>query len=162
MQSLPHLTSHHHHHHHHIFIFTKYAKKHINRHVKGENSQKAKRGQKRAITQLRKKTTSNLPTKESNTRKKKTYITHPSKPSMKRNQQHIKHTIIQRWRIHRTHSHRNIDKTKQKQNIKTSQAPKIRKRYIIITLSGRKYVILQLLSKCFDIKRKFNFFSMFR
>ena len=68
-------------------------KKHINRHVKGENSQKAKRGQKRAITQLRKKTTSNLPTKESNTRKKKTYITHPSKPSMKRNKQHIKHTI---------------------------------------------------------------------
>ena len=41
-------------------------KKHINKHVKGENSQKAKKGQKRAITQLRKKTTANLLTKESN------------------------------------------------------------------------------------------------
>ena len=93
--------------------------------LRGGNSQKAKRGQKRAITQLRKKTTSNLPTKESNTRKKnKHYITHPSKPSMKRNQQHIKHTIIQRWRIHRTHSHRN--KTKQNKN-KTSKQVKLQK-----------------------------------
>ena len=141
----------------HIFIFTKHAKKHINKHVKGENSQKAKKGQKRAITQLGKKTTANLPTKESNKRKKKLTLPIPSKPSMKRNQQHIKHTIIQCWRTRRTHSHSHRNKTKQKQNIKTSQAPKIKKRYIF-TLLERKYVVLQLLSKCFDIKRQFNFF----
>ena len=131
-------------------------KKHINKHVKGENSQKAKRGQKRAITQLRKKNTSNLPTKESNKRKKKTYITHPLQtlhetkstthqahhyPTLA----HTPHTLTQKQ-----------DKTKQKQN-KTSQAPKIKKRYIF-TLLGRKYVVLQLLSKCFDIKRQFNLF----
>ena len=87
-------------------------------------------------------------------KKKKTLtLPIPSKPSMKRNQQHIKHTIIQRWRTHRTHAHRN----KTKQNIKTSQAPKIKKRYIF-TLLGRKYVVLQLLSKCFDIKKQFNLF----
>ena len=122
-------------------------KKHINKHVKGENSQKAKKGQKRAITQLRKKTTANLPTKESNKRKKnKLTLPIPSKPSMKRNQQQIKHTIIQCWRTRRTHSHSHRNKTKQKQNIKTSQAPKIKKRYIF-TLLERKYVVLQLLSK---------------
>ena len=59
---------------------------------------------------------------------------------------HTPHTLTQKQ-----------DKTKQKQNIKTSQAPKIKKRYIF-TLLGRKYVVLQLLSKCFDIKRQFNFF----
>ena len=42
--------------------------------LRGENSQKAKRGQKRAITQLRKKTTSNLPTKE---KKKNLYYPNP-------------------------------------------------------------------------------------
>ena len=63
-------------------IFTKHAKKHIhvNKHVKGENSQKAKRGQKRAITQLRKKPTLNLPTKESNKRKKKLHYPSPPNP----------------------------------------------------------------------------------
>ena len=134
-------------------------RKHINKHVKGENSQKAKRGQKRAITQLRKKNYIKFTNKKKQHKKeKKLTLPIPSKHSMKRNQQHIKHTIIQRWRIHRTHSHRN--KTKQNKN-KTSkqaiQAPKIKKRYIF-TLLGRKYVVLQLLSKCFDIKRQFNFF----
>ena len=43
---------------------------HINKHVKGENSQKTKRGQERAITHLRRKTTPNLPTKERNTENK--------------------------------------------------------------------------------------------
>ena len=112
----------------HIFIFTKHAKKHINRHVKGENSQKAKRGQKRAITQLRKKTTSNLPTKESNTRKKNK-LTLPSLQTLQETKStthqahhyptlaHSPHTLTQKQ-----------DKTKQKQNIKTSQAPKILKK----------------------------------
>ena len=74
----------------------------INKHVKGENSQKAKRCQKRAITQLRKKNTSNSPTKGSNKREKNKHtLPIPSKPSMKRNQHHIKHTIIQRRLIYR-------------------------------------------------------------
>ena len=121
----------------HIFIFTKHAKKHINKHVKGENSQKAKRGQKRAITQLRKKTTSNLPTKESNTRKKnKLTLPIPSKPSMKRNQQHIKHTIIQRWRIHRTHSHRN--KTKQTKTKHQNKPSSKNKKALHIYIIGKK------------------------
>ena len=51
-------------------------KKHINKHVKGENSQKAKKGQKRAITQFRKKTTANLATKE-----KKINLHYPSPPN---------------------------------------------------------------------------------
>ena len=59
---------------------------------------------------------------------------------------HTPHTLTQKQ-----------DKTKQKQNIKTSQAPKIKKCYIFTSL-GRKYVVLQLLSKCVDIKRQFNFF----
>ena len=50
----------------HISLFSQNMLKiHKHRHVKGENSQKATRGQKRAITQLR-ENTSNLPTKESN------------------------------------------------------------------------------------------------
>ena len=55
---------------------------HNNKHAKGENSQKARRGQKRAITQLR-KNTSDLPTKESNKKKQKLTLPIPSKPSMK-------------------------------------------------------------------------------
>ena len=85
--------------------------------LKGENSQKAKRGQKSAITQLRRKITSNLPTKESNKRKKNNItLPIPSKPSMKRNLQHIKHTIIQRWREHRTHTHTETRQNKTKDN----------------------------------------------
>ena len=56
---------------------------------------------------------------------------------------------------HTLHSYRN--KTKQTKNknktSKTSQAQKIKKRYIF-TLLGRKYVVFQSLSKCFEIKRQ--------
>ena len=52
-------------------------KKHINKHVKGENSQKAKKGQKRAITQLRKKKLQQIYQQKKATKEKKTYITHP-------------------------------------------------------------------------------------
>ena len=70
------------------------------------------------------------------TKEKKLTLPIPSKPSMKRNQQHIKHTIIQRWRTRRTHSHRN--KTNQNKNKTSKQAKlqKIKKRYIF-TLLGR-------------------------
>ena len=102
--------------------------------LRGKIAKKAKRGQKRAITQLRKKTTSNLPTKESNTRKKKTYITHPSKPSMKRNQQHIKHTIISNAGAYTAHTHTETrqNKTKTKhQNKPSSKNKKALHIYII-------------------------------
>ena len=93
--------------------------------LRGKIAKRPKEARKGLSPNLGKKTTSNLPTKESNTRKKnKHYITHPSKPSMKRNQQHIEHTNNQRWRIHRTHSHRN--KTKQNKN-KTSKQAKLQK-----------------------------------
>ena len=93
--------------------------------LRGKIAKRPKEARKGLSPNLGKKTTSNLPTKESNTRKKnKLTLPIPSKPSMKRNQQHIKHTIIQRWRIHRTHSHRN--KTKQNKN-KTSKQAKLQK-----------------------------------
>ena len=135
------------------------------------NSQKAKRGQKGLSTNLGKRTTSNLPTKESNIKKKnKLTLPIPSKPSMKRNEKHIKHTITKRWRTRRIHTHTETKNKKPKQNkkktnnknnnkkqktktkSKTSQAPKIKKRYIF-TLLGRKYVVLKLLSKYFDINK---------
>ena len=120
-----------------IFIFTKHAKKHINRHVKGENSQKAKRGQKRAITQLRKKTTSNLPTKESNTRKKKK-LHYPSLQTLHETKStthqahhyptlaHTPHTLTQKQH-----------KTKQKQNIKNKPSSK-NKKALHIYIIGKK------------------------
>ena len=103
-------------------------KKHINKHVKGENSQKAKKGQKRAITQLRKKTTANLPTIESNKRKKnKLTLPIPSKPSMKRNQQHMIKLIKHQYPMlaHTPHTlTQKQDKTKTKHQNKPSSKNK--------------------------------------
>ena len=86
----------------------------MNKHVKGENSQKAKRGQKRAITQLRgEKNYIKFTNKRKQQKKKNLTLPILSEPSMKQNQQHIKHTIIQRWPTH-THTETKQNKTKNK------------------------------------------------
>ena len=55
-------------------------KKHINKHVKGENNQKAKKGQKRAITQLRKKKLQQIYQQKKATKEKKN-LHYPSPPN---------------------------------------------------------------------------------
>ena len=61
----------------------------------------------------------------------------PSKPSMKRNQKHIKHTIIQRWRTHRTHTHAETKQNKTKQKIKNKPSSKNQKA-LHIYIIGKK------------------------
>ena len=92
--------------------------------LRGKIAKRPKEARKGLLPNLGKKLHQIYQQKKATQERKKTYITHPSKPSMKRNQQHIKHTIIQCWRIHRTHSHRN--KTKQNKN-KTSKQAKLQK-----------------------------------
>ena len=98
------------------------------------------------------KNTFNLPTKESNKKKQiKLTLPIPSKPSMKWNQHHISTPLSTLQHTPHTHSHRNQETSK------TSQAPRMKKRYII-TLLRRNYVVFQLLSKCLNIEGQFNFF----
>ena len=122
--------------------------------LRGKIAKRPKEARKGLSPNLGKKLHQIYQQKKATQERKKTYITHPLQtlhetkstthhyPTLA----HTPHTLTQKQ-----------DKTKQKQNIKTSQAPKIKKRYIF-TLLGRKYVVIQLLSKCFDIKRQFNFF----
>ena len=100
---------------------------HINKLVKGENSQKAKRGQKRTITQLRKKVHQIYQQKKAK-KKKKLRLPIPSKTAMKQNQQHIKHTIIQRSGVHTAHTltwKQNKTKTKHQKQAKLQKSKSI-------------------------------------
>ena len=93
--------------------------------LRGKIAKRPKEARKGLSPNLGKKLHQIYQQKRATKEKKKTLtLPIPSKPSMKRNQQHIMHTIIQRWRTCRTHSHRN--KTKQNKN-KTSKQAKLQK-----------------------------------
>ena len=81
---------------------------HINKHIKGKIAKRPQETRKRAITQLRKKATSNLPTKE-------TYISHSlqtlHETKSTTHQAHHYPTLAHTPHT-RAHSHRNKTKTK--------------------------------------------------
>ena len=111
----------------HIFIFTKHAKKHINRHVKGENSQKAKKRPEKGYHPTKEKKLHQIYQQKKATQERKINLHYPSLQTLHETKStthqahhyptltHTPHTLTQKQ-----------DKTKQNKN-KTSKQAKLQK-----------------------------------